>query len=280
MYNNGKETGNFEKERIATEILDFANKSAKLANDDNAKNNVSSTNKVSHIKIENQINNSNDSNKLNKLKNNIEKKPSNISSIIASIISDGSNSSHNNSQKTNNTKFNNLIMKINASMKRDSSKNKSIKNINSKNSKIKSIKSESIKNKTIKSEAIKSLIEAVIPCKSIRYAKICKTNPKCMYDGRNLRCKDKPITNIFKKQTQTRLFTKSKTQNIRKSKSKSKSKSNSKSNSKINSKNIRKEYDLSKTTKSLFDQLIKSFGKISNEASKDSKLLKSATNKL
>ena len=58
------------------------------------------------------------------------------------------------------------------------------------------------------------------------------------------------------------------------------SKSNSKSNSKINSKNIRKEYDLSKTTKSLFDQLIKSFGKISNEASKDSKLLKSATNKL
>ena len=41
-----------------------------------------------------------------------------------------------------------------------------------------------------------------------------------------------------------------------------------------------KTYNVRKTTKSVFDQLIKSFGRIGNEAEKDSKLLKTASNKL
>ena len=33
-----------------------------------------------------------------------------------------------------------------------------------------------------------------LPCNEIRRAKPCKTNPKCMYDGTDFKCKDK----IFK----------------------------------------------------------------------------------
>ena len=50
-------------------------------------------------------------------------------------------------------------------------------------------------------------------------------------------------------------------------------------NKSINSKKT-KNYNVRKTTKSVFDQLIKSFGRIGNEAEKDSKLLKNASNKL
>ena len=46
------------------------------------------------------------------------------------------------------------------------------------------------------------------------------------------------------------------------------------------SKSSKNSFNVRKTTKSVFDQLIKSFGRIGNEAKKDSKLLKSASNKL
>jgi hypothetical protein len=41
-----------------------------------------------------------------------------------------------------------------------------------------------------------------------------------------------------------------------------------------------KNTNVKKTTKSVFEQLIKSFQRIGNEAEKDSKLLKKASNKL
>ena len=53
----------------------------------------------------------------------------------------------------------------------------------------------------------------------------------------------------------------------------------SKPSKSLNSKK-NKTYNVRKTTKSVFDQLIKSFGRIGNEAVKDSNLLKKASNKL
>lgn len=258
MYNNGKEIGNFEKERVAPEILKFANNNAKIAN---------ATNKISELKIENKPNNE-------------------IANILSSITSSKMEGIKNNvintNAKSNKNNFNNLIMKLNSSIKSQAA----------------------VENKTSlkKQASIVNKLNNDIACVDIRYAKACKKNPKCMYDGRNLRCKDRPITNIFKKKTQTQIIFKSKKPSVNKTKStskpsfKSSSKSSSKSTSKskasskpssnsntnfkYKSKNTKKNFNLSKTTKSVFNQLIKSFGKIGNEAKKDSKLLKNASNKL
>ena len=68
----------------------------------------------------------------------------------------------------------NLLMNISTKMNNESRK----KTINS------------IKNE--KPEAPKIRVMD-LPCTSIRYAKACKRNPKCMYDGSILKCVDKPI---------------------------------------------------------------------------------------
>jgi thiol-disulfide isomerase/thioredoxin len=154
----------------------------------------------------------------------------------------------------------NLLRTINTNMKSASKKNT-----------IRSHKSETPKIRIID-----------LPCTSIRYAKACKRNPKCMYDGSVLKCVDKPVI----KNINSKLMSiKSKKSSVHRTPSKSRktmanpagkprSKSGNKSKSDKNTFNVRK------TTKSVFDQLIKSFGRIGTEAEKDSKLLKSASNKL
>ena len=88
-------------------------------------------------------------------------------------------------------------------------------------------------------------------CTDIRKAKICKGNPKCVYDYTEFKCKDKTASS-------KRLKTK------KQSKQKSASIKTSKAN----------------VTKSILKQLQKSFSKIGDEARKDSNLLQRASLRL
>jgi len=253
MYNGGKEVANFEDiQRIASKIQEFANKNSTKEKH---------SNHMSHNKMEIKLNNT------------VNKKNSVISNH-------------------NIPNMDNLLRTINTNMKSASKKKTVI-----------SHKSETPKTRIID-----------LPCTSIRYAKACKRNPKCMYDGSVLKCVDKPvIKNInsklmsikSKKSSKPRIksskpriksskprIKSSKPKKTRvnpidnpnikpRSKSRTRSRSQSRSSqSKSKSKSGKKSFNIRQTTKSVFDQLIKSFGRIGNEAKKDSKLLKSASNKL
>ena len=253
MYNDGKEVANFENaQRIASKIQEFANRNSTKEKH---------SNHMSHNKMEIKLNNI------------VDKKHSVISN-------------------RNIPNMDNLLRTINTNMK-SASKKKTVRSHKSETPKIRIID---------------------LPCTSIRYAKACKRNPKCMYDGSVLKCVDKPvIKNINSKlmsikskkisnprtpsksrktrvnpidnpaiKSTTKSTTKSRSKSRSKSTTKSRSKSSSKSTSKSRSKSksSKKTFNVRQTTKSVFDQLIKSFGRIGNEAKKDSKLLKSASNKL
>ena len=111
-----------------------------------------------------------------------------------------------------------------------------------------------------------------VPCNQIRKAKFCKANPKCMFDYPGNKCVDKVAL----------LPNKEKSLVSRKSVQQHKSsKAHTVRNSKRQSKqNIQNKNNIKKSTKEVFGELIKSFGRISNEAHKDAKLLKQASNKL
>ena len=130
-----------------------------------------------------------------------------------------------------------------------------------------------IKNKSVKlknNHEIKNEINILdLPCTSIRRAKPCKMNPKCLYDGSEFKCKDRIFIH---KNNNILIQNKKQNKTIRRKHKHSKKTTSVYKHSKNN--NIRK------TTKSVFDQLIKSFGHIGNEAKKDSNLLKKASNKL
>ena len=99
----------------------------------------------------------------------------------------------------------------------------------------------------------------------------------------------KPKPNVRKTRTPKSRIPKSKYKTVIKIRvAKSRAKSNAKSNTKSNTKSKRlkgktvrtKTQAIRTTTKNVFDQLIKSFGRIGKEAKQDAVLLKSASNKL
>ena len=114
-----------------------------------------------------------------------------------------------------------------------------------------------------------------MPCEKITKAKQCKSNPKCMYDGSVYKCKDKPIV-ADNKQQQGKVKRSSKTKATTMP---SPTPSNNSKNTHTKENN-KKENNVRKTTKNVFEQLIKSFGRIGEEAIRDSKLLKEATTHL
>jgi len=113
-----------------------------------------------------------------------------------------------------------------------------------------------------------------ISCDKITKAKQCKSNPKCMYDGSVYKCKDKAIVaNNKPQQGKVKRSTKSKATTMPSPSNNAKKNTHTKENNK-------KENNVRKTTKNVFEQLIKSFGRIGEEAIRDSKLLKEATTHL
>ena len=122
-----------------------------------------------------------------------------------------------------------------------------------------------------------------VPCNEIRKAKHCKSNPKCMFDYPGNKCVVKPspvkqqpasppTTSPIKKHS---LKSKGKIVVAHKSKSK-----NKKTHKAHNTKASVANNNIKKSTKEVFGKLVKSFGRISNEAKKDAKILKNATEKL
>ena len=250
MYNKGKEIANFEDERIASKIQEFAN--------NNSRKETKTENNKQSSKLNIKLNNSD-----------LFSAPTELEPEI----------------KLNDIKIDNLIKKINNKIEEP-------------------IMEKHITKKSIMKEPKINIID--LPCSSIIRAKPCKSNPKCMYDGTDFKCKDK----IFK--AKTKYIKKDKIGNIIMKNHNIKSKNKSKSKSIIKQQRRRshkvkhhgshkgshkvknhgshkvkhhgshktKNYNVKKTTKSIFDQLIKSFGRIGNEAEKDSELLKKASNKL
>ena len=107
---------------------------------------------------------------------------------------------------------------------------------------------------------------APLSCSDIRKAKLCKTNPKCIYDYIEFKCKDKsnglePKLNIINANKGTKRSKKTQGQSKGKSQGQRLSQPNNKKNE----------------TKAILHELQKSFKTISNEARKDSNLLEKAS---
>ena len=301
MYNNGKEIANFDDARVANKIEEFAN------------NNATKEKKASTINI--PLNN-----KTNPVLNNAV-----LNNAVLNNLPQLANAVNIEEPNTNEINMNNLIMKIN----------------------------NKIEHNTKPREPKVNILD--LPCTSIIRAKPCKSNPKCMYDGSDLKCKDrifkqdiainnkkenlnmnmimnksktnnmvgniilknssrKPMTRTPKSRslfslkpmsrtpkTRTPKFEyalesrkpksrtpKSRTPKSRKPKSRTPKSRTPKSRtpksrtpkSRTPTARRTKNTNVKKTTKSVFEQLIKSFQRIGNEAEKDSKLLKKASNKL
>jgi len=111
--------------------------------------------------------------------------------------------------------------------------------------------------KTINNNSTTNQPQDKLSCNEIFKAKICKSKPKCMYDYTDYKCKDKTAL--------APTIPKVKSHKSKKSK-------------KVSTKNVKN--NLRTSTKEVFRELIKSFGRIGNEAKKDSKILRNATTKL
>ena len=114
------------------------------------------------------------------------------------------------------------------------------------------------KHKQIKSPI--AINSSKLKCSEILKAKMCKSNAKCMYDYNDYKCKNKTNdAEIITTPKQRKTPKPRTTQKPRKT---------------PNNKSLRK------TTGKVFDQLITSFKRIGNEASKDAIILQQASNKL
>ena len=112
------------------------------------------------------------------------------------------------------------------------------------------------KNGTMKKAPVNSLLG----CSDIKKAKMCKTNSKCVYDYVEFKCKDKPNSPV----------------NMPVSKKSNRNSQKLKKQKELPNKKITKENE----TKSILQQLRKSFKKIGNEALKDSNLLAKAEERI
>ena len=115
---------------------------------------------------------------------------------------------------------------------------------------------------------------ANVPCNEIRKAKHCKSNPKCMFDYPGNKCVVKSLPAIPPLEKQNAV------KSIVVHKSKIKTKKNQKTQKTKVSKNRVANNNIKKSTKEVFGKLVQSFDRISNEAKKDAKILKTASAKL
>jgi thiol-disulfide isomerase/thioredoxin len=264
MYNNGKEIANFNDSRVASKIEEFANSN-------------STRQKSINLIPSNTVDIPTNTNEY--MKTQIDKQPS---QKLFSIPSDLQNSIKNNSG----LKLNNII-KISYNKSKENNKNSKYKN------------NIPITNTNIIQRPNFNPINILdIPCSDIRRAKPCKSNPKCRYDGSDFKCKDKiinfeqplqlNISNTNYKQTNMLnniISSKKASSGSKKASSGSKKASSGSKKASSGSKKATKtkksnNYNVRQTTKNVFSKLINSFEKIGNEAAKDSKLLKKASNKL
>ena len=240
MYNNGKEVAKFEDERVADKIEKFA---------------ISNSSVKKEIPIKNHIEPINESIDLLNVNNKNH-------TIVGSL--DNINTDNN---------YNNLKMKkpTKKSTKK-SNKKSTMKKINNNidmNNILEGINQPVVNYKEV--ESPRAINTSKIKCNNIMKAKECKSNLKCMYDYNDYKCKNKDNKNRYndaKKVRKTKQVSKNK-----KSKS-SQKKEKTRVNKLSNNKKIRN------TTSKVFNQLITSFKRIGNEAEKDAKLLKLASNKL
>ena len=251
MYNNGKEVAKFEDERIADKIEKFAinNSSKKVAKPKN-KDKSAVKNVISNNLINNKYHTI-----VGSLENNIN-------------ITNNKNIKHikiKNSMTKPSVKKPSVIKPsvIKPSVTKPSVKTPSMKmqnnNINMKDI-LEGIKQPVINYKEV--ESPKAINSNKLKCNDIMKAKVCKSNLKCIYDYNDYKCKNKD-SNV-KKQRKTKQVSKNK-----QSKSVKTKVSKLSDNKKIRN-----------TTSKVFNQLITSFKRIGNEAEKDTKLLKIASNKL
>jgi thiol-disulfide isomerase/thioredoxin len=140
--------------------------------------------------------------------------------------------------------------------------NKNILNI------LEDIKQPVINNRFV--ESPKAINSNKLKCNDIMKAKVCKSNLKCIYDYNNYKCinKDNNAKEIQKTLRKTKQVSKNK-----KSKSVQKKK-------RTKLRKLSENKKIRNTTSKVFKQLITSFKRIGNEAEKDAKLLKTASNKL
>jgi protein disulfide-isomerase-like protein len=259
MYNKGREIAKFEDERSAEKIEKFA-----ISNSNSKSKKMSSPSPAYNTTIANKINI--DLEKMERSPMESAEPAEPVVPVVPVVVSNNRNQI----KKLSITELKDEIMKSHRNTKMPSRMMVStdMKKNRVRNSKkgvetmdaldmllqppVPSIKS-SIKKKTHKNNKKKKTntpnSASSLACAEIRKAKICKNNPKCMYDYTEFKCKNK---------VRNRSHT---------------AKSNKKSKQ---SKKQSKE----KSTKEILKALQKSFSKISNEAKKDSNLLQIASQHL
>lgn len=283
MYSNGKEVADFKEERIAENMVKFAqSNTAKSSSNNKARNNnikarnnnIKARNnaKANQVVVvsEEEPKASNQPERLTKDELpmetiNLEELPptpsrKSINAIKSLLL--------NNNKKSKKATVKASMRTIKSHKSRATHKVSNIKN-NVKPLVMDDLLQMPVDNKPVEPQPVQPVQLAPpaqsnymdLPCNQIRKAKFCKANPKCMFDYPGNKCVDKVIPEQV---------------NANNKANNKASKRNNKANNKAKNTNNNK----AKSTKEVFNKLIKSFSRISNEAGKDAKLLKNASAKL
>jgi len=275
MYNNGKEVAKFQEDRVADKMEKFALSNSKSSNSVKPES-KRSLEKLIEQKVSQKINNKLE-NKLEDIQQKIEKVeelpmiPIDISQKHSATKHSATKHSATKHSATKHSAPKHSATKHSAT-KHSATKSKSvhkISNIIKKSSKHISVK-PTVKPMHVIPHAqhtqhAQQVPKVNIACNEIRKAKFCKSNPKCMFDYTTYKCKSK---NQQGNTASHKLIVKPK------SKSKYKSKTMKHTVKRSSNNNIKQ------STKEVFNELIKSFGRIGKEAEKDSKLLSRVSKKL
>ena len=272
MYNNGKEVANFKDDRVADKMEKFALSNSRVRKTSKKAAEPSPPSAIRVNDVANSLIKIND-----ELDGPVKHQPEVISEPAQETINLFDNMMNN--KKMNNKMMNNKMMN-----------NKMMNNIKINNKPAETYKLPSIFKKSTRKSPKKttkkpSLPKAPkpfppasdLPCDKIMKAKICKSNPKCMFDYTNYKCKYKPAEN---NSGEAKKFNLGMTNNIAGKKKSKKTMKPMKTRKTSSKKSGKKANSVKRTASNVFEQLIKSFKRIGNEAEKDSLLLKKATKKL
>jgi len=260
MYSNGKEVADFKDDRIAEKMVDFAKSNTKQQD-------VISVNATAVEPVPEVVQSVKE--ELPMVAINADMPPS------IDLLSQKSNKHNNRTKKSkSNTKV--------SAMKHSTAKHSIAKHSAMKQS-VKPLKIDNLLELPKEEEPAPAPAPAPtvamqqpfinLPCNEIRKAKHCKSNPKCMFDYPGNKCVDKSL--VIPNQHPEKSKAKSKAKTKAKTKTRSLVSRKSKATKKNNNAN-----NVKKSTKEVFSKLVKSFGRISNEAKKDAKILQNATAKL
>lgn len=271
MYSNGKEVADFKDDRVAENMVKFAQSNSNTKNTKSVEEVKSVKEEVVNVEAEpvqvpilNTVPEPITKEELPMVNLNIEQVPS--VNIVAHKL--GHKLAHKSAHKSAPT---HRVSSIKTSVKQLKMDNLLAMPVINNKSKKRSVSKKSIGKieKGIQVPQVGTQIQAHninLPCNQIRKAKLCKANTKCMFDYPGNKCVDKVnhIPNKAKSLVSRKSVQQHKSGKVRTVR-----------NSKKQTKN-----NIKKSTKEVFGELIKSFGRISNEAHRDSKLLQRASNKL